>query len=60
MLEEPQFDVVIVLVVNPTKQTLEDIEDFDPNNTTLFTDMVDSFSSKGLGVAGDATGEQTI
>lgn len=47
-------------VVNPTKQTLEDIEEFDPNNTTLFTDMVDSFSSKGLGVAGDATGEQTI
>ena len=47
-------------VVNPTKQTLEDIEDFDPDNTTLFTDMVDSFSSKGLGVAGDATGEQTI
>ena len=47
-------------VVNPTKQTLEDIEDFDPNNTTLFTDMVDSFSSRGLDVAGDATGEQTI
>lgn len=47
-------------VVNPTKQTLEDIEDFDPDNTTLFTDMVDSFSSKGLDVAGDATGEQTI
>lgn len=47
-------------VVNPTKQTLEDIEDFDPDNTTLFTDMVDSFSSRGLGVAGDATGEQTI
>lgn len=47
-------------VVNPTKQTLEDIEDFDPDNTTLFTDMVNSFSSKGLDVAGDATGEQTI
>lgn len=47
-------------VVNPTKQTLEDIEDFDPDNTTLFTDMVDSFSSKGLDIAGDATGEQTI
>lgn len=47
-------------VVNPTKQTLEDIEDFDPDNTTLFTDMVDSFSSRGLDVAGDATGEQTI
>ena len=48
------------VVINPTKQTLEDIEDFDPDNTTLFTDMVDSFSSKGLDVAGDATGEQTI
>lgn len=47
-------------VVNPTKQTLEDIEDFDPDNTTLFTDMVDSFSSRGLDVAGNATGEQTI
>lgn len=47
-------------VVDPTKQTLEDIEDFDPDNTTLFTDMVDSFSNKGLDVAGDATGEQTI
>ena len=47
-------------VVKPVKQTLEKIEDFDPDNTTLFTDMVDSFSSKGLDVAGDATGEQTI
>ncbi|PWG50375.1 site-specific DNA-methyltransferase [Ligilactobacillus salivarius] len=47
-------------VVNPAKQTLEDIEDFDPDNTTLFTDMVDSFSSRGLDVAGAATGEQTI
>ena len=47
-------------VVNPTKQALEDIEDFDPNNTSLFTDMVESFSSKELGVAGDATGEETI
>lgn len=47
-------------VVNPTKQILEDIEDFDPDNTTLFTDMVDSFSSRGLDVAGNATGEQTI
>ena len=47
-------------VVKPVKQTLEKIEDFDPDNTTLFTDMVDSFSSRGLDVAGDATGEQTI
>ena len=47
-------------VVSPTKQALESIEDFDPNNTNLFTDMVESFSSKELGVAGDATGEETI
>ena len=47
-------------VVEPTKQALEDIEDFDPDNTALFTNMVDSFSSQGLAVAGEATGEQTI
>lgn len=47
-------------VVKPDKQTLEDIEDFDPNNTNLFTDMVDGFSSKSLGIEGDATGEETI
>ncbi|PJE93320.1 site-specific DNA-methyltransferase [Limosilactobacillus fermentum] len=47
-------------VVSPTKQALESIEDFDPNNTSLFTDMIESFSSKELGVSGDATGEETI
>lgn len=47
-------------VVKPTKQTLENIDDFNPNNTTLFTNMVDGFSSKELDVPGDATGEQTI
>ncbi len=47
-------------VVSPTKQTLDYIEEFDPNNTNLFTDMVSSFSSKGLDVAGDATGEEII
>ncbi|MBN6090501.1 site-specific DNA-methyltransferase [Lactobacillus delbrueckii] len=47
-------------VVKPVKQTLEEIEDFDPNNTNLFTDMVDGFSSKSLGIDGDATGEETI
>lgn len=47
-------------VVKPVKQTLEDIEDFDPNNTNLFTNMVDGFSSKSLGIAGDASGEETI
>lgn len=47
-------------VVKPTKQTLENIEDFDPNSTDLFTNMVDSFSSSELNVEGNATGEQTI
>ncbi|WFC04186.1 site-specific DNA-methyltransferase [Lactiplantibacillus pentosus] len=47
-------------VVKPIKQTLEDIEDFDPNNTNLFTNMVDGFSSQSLEIAGDSTGEDTI
>lgn len=47
-------------VVKPVKQTLEEIYDFDPNNTNLFTDMVDGFSSQTLNVEGDATGEETI
>lgn len=47
-------------VVKPAKQTLEEIDDFDPNNTNLFTNMVDGFSSKSLGIEGDATGEETI
>ncbi|APU46285.1 site-specific DNA-methyltransferase [Limosilactobacillus fermentum] len=47
-------------VVKPVKQTLEEIDDFDSNNTNLFTNMVDGFSSKSLGIDGDATGEETI
>lgn len=47
-------------VVKPTKQTLEDIDDFDPDNTDLFTNMVEGFSSESLNIPGDATGEQTI
>lgn len=47
-------------VVKPVKQTLEEIEDFDPNNTNLFTDMVNGFSSKSLGIDGNASGEETI
>lgn len=47
-------------VVKPTKQTLESIEDFDPNTINLFSDMVNSFSSDSLNISGDATGEQTI
>lgn len=47
-------------VVKPLKQTLENIDVFDPKNTNLFTNMIDEFSSKSLGIEGDATGEQTI
>ncbi len=47
-------------VVKPVKQTLEEIDDFDPNNTNLFTNMVDSFSSQALNIDGDASGEETI
>ena len=47
-------------VVKPVKQTLEEIDDFDPNSTNLFTDMVNGFSSKSLGIEGNATGEETI
>ncbi len=47
-------------VVKPVKKTLEEIDNFDPNSFNLFTEMVDSFSSKSLGVIGNATGEETI
>ena len=47
-------------VVKPLKQTLENIDVFDPKNTNLFTNMIEEFSSKSLGIEGDATGEQTI
>ena len=47
-------------VVKPLKQTLENIDVFDPKNTNLFTNMIDEFSSKSLGIEGDATGEETI
>lgn len=47
-------------VVKPTKRTLEDIDDFDPNNINLFTNMIDGFSSDSLNIPGNASGEQTI
>ena len=47
-------------VVEPDKSTLEEINEFDPNSTNLFTDMVNGFSSKSLGIEGNATGEETI
>lgn len=47
-------------VIKPTKQILEDIDEFDPNNTNLFTNMVEGFSSDSLNIPGNSSGEQTI
>lgn len=47
-------------VVKPVKQTLEEIDDFDPNNTDFFINMLDGFFSQSLKVDGDTTGEETI
>ncbi|MCT6822136.1 MAG: site-specific DNA-methyltransferase, partial [Lactobacillus apis] len=47
-------------VVKPSKQTLESIDNFDPNNTNLFTNMVEGFSSNSLNIPGNTSGEQTI
>lgn len=52
-------------VVEPKIKTIENIENFDPNNVSLFNDMIDSFSSKSLGIIGNnscenASGADTI
>lgn len=47
-------------VVKPIQQTLDEIEDFNPDETALFTNMVDGFSSQSLEVAGNSSGEATI
>lgn len=48
-------------VVSPEKETLDKINEFDPENCDLFTEMVDSFSGSKLGIPkGGASGEDTI
>ncbi|WP_223902455.1 site-specific DNA-methyltransferase [Lactobacillus laiwuensis] len=47
-------------VVKPSKLTLENIDNFDPNNINLFTNMVEGFSSNSLNIPGNTSGEQTI
>ena len=47
-------------VVKPTKRLLNEIADFDPNGDTMFTNMLDSYSSNALDVKGSATGKDTI
>ena len=47
-------------VVKPSKLTIENIDNFDPNNINLFTNMVEGFSSNSLNIPGNTSGEQTI
>lgn len=47
-------------VVKPSRMTLDRIEEFNPQTDELVLDTVDSFSSQTLGVAGNASGEQTV
>ena len=47
-------------VVKPSRMTLDRIEDFKPETDELVLDTVNSFSSQTLGVAGNASGEQTV
>lgn len=47
-------------VVKPSRMTLDRIEEFNPQTDELVLDTVDSFSSRTLGVAGNASGEQTV
>ncbi|USS89380.1 site-specific DNA-methyltransferase [Fructilactobacillus cliffordii] len=47
-------------VVKPTVQTLDDIDDFNPNKPNLFTNMLDNFSGENLDVPGNASGDETI
>jgi adenine-specific DNA-methyltransferase len=47
-------------VVKPSRMTLERIEEFKPDTDELVLDTVTAFSSDALGVAGNASGEQTV
>ncbi|EKK20948.1 site-specific DNA-methyltransferase (adenine-specific) [Fructilactobacillus florum DSM 22689 = JCM 16035] len=47
-------------VVRPVKKTVAAVHEFDINKTNLFSDMLGSFSSTALNVAGDVSGTGTI
>ncbi|MGY5211436.1 DNA methyltransferase [Limosilactobacillus mucosae] len=47
-------------VVKPNRIALERIEEFKPDTDELVLDTVTTFSSDALGVAGNASGEQTV
>lgn len=47
-------------IVEPTVNTLEELDTFDPDKYELVNDMITPFSSNALGVLGNASGEDTI
>lgn len=47
-------------VVKPNRIALERIEEFTPDTAELVLDTITAFSSDALGVAGNASGEQTV
>lgn len=47
-------------VIKPNRIALERIEEFKPDTDELVLDTVTAFSSDALGVAGNASGEQTV
>lgn len=47
-------------VVKPNRIALDRIEEFKPDTDELVLDTVTAFSSDALGVAGNASGEQTV
>lgn len=60
LAEKQDFGFKHYRVVPPTQETLEKIDYDDHLQLDLFDDMIDVFSSKKLGVAGNADGFDTI
>ncbi|QIW55274.1 site-specific DNA-methyltransferase [Pseudolactococcus raffinolactis] len=60
LTESQDFGFKHYRVVPPTQETLEKIDYDDQLQLDLFDDMIDTFSSEKLGVAGNADGFDTI
>lgn len=60
LTESQDFGFKHYRVVSPTQDTLDKIEYDDNLQLDLFDDMIDTFSSEKLGVAGNAAGFDTI
>lgn len=46
--------------VNPSIDTLDYIDNFDPNNISLFNDVLQSLSSDSLNITGNSDGKSTV